>query len=89
MQKLQNRSARVLTFSDYDTNADGLLQDLGWENLETQRQIHQAIMVYKSINGLAPEYLVVQNLLIVAVFRVIPVGTLLANLLFLFLAPTI
>jgi hypothetical protein len=57
MQKLQNRSARVLTFSGYDTNADGLLQDLGWENLETQRQIHQAIMVYKSINGLAPEYL--------------------------------
>ncbi len=57
MQKLQNRSARVLTFSSYDTNADGLLQDLGWENLETQRQIHQAIMVYKSINGLAPEYL--------------------------------
>ncbi len=34
---LQNRSARVLTFSGYDTNADGLLQVLGWENLETQR----------------------------------------------------
>jgi hypothetical protein len=49
MQKLQNRSARVLTFSGYDTNADGLLQDLGWENLETQCQIHQATMVYKSI----------------------------------------
>ena len=47
----------VLTFSGYDTNADGLLQDLEWENLETQRQIHQAITVYKSINGLAPEYL--------------------------------
>ena len=57
MQKLQNRSARVLTFSGYNTNADGLLQDLGWENLETQRQIHLATMVYKAINGLAPEYL--------------------------------
>jgi hypothetical protein len=43
MQKLQNRSARVLTFSGYDTNDDGLLQDLEWDNLETQRQIHQAI----------------------------------------------
>ncbi len=30
---------------------------LDGKNLETQRQIHQAIMVYKSINGLAPEYL--------------------------------
>ena len=59
MQKLQNRLARVLTFSGYDTNADGLLhdQDLEWENRETQHQIHQAIMVYKSINGLASEYL--------------------------------
>ena len=57
MQKLQNRPAKVLTFSGYDTSADGLLQDLGWENLETQRQIHQAIIVYKSINALAPEYI--------------------------------
>ena len=30
---------------------------LGWENLETQRQIHKAQMVYKSLNGLAPNYL--------------------------------
>ena len=27
------------------------------ENLETQRQIHKAQMVYKSLNGLAPNYL--------------------------------
>ena len=40
---LQNRAARVLTFSSYDANADSLFEDLGWENLETQRQIHKAI----------------------------------------------
>lgn len=57
LQKLQNRAARVLTFSSYDTNADGLLKKLGWKNLESQRQVHKAIMVYKSLNGLAPEYL--------------------------------
>ena len=44
-------------------------------------------MVYKSINGLAPEY-GVQNLLNPALFQAILLGTLLANLLFLFLAPT-
>jgi hypothetical protein len=33
MQKLQNRSARVLTFSGYDTNADGL-QDLDGKTLK-------------------------------------------------------
>ena len=56
MQKLQNRLVRVLTFPGYDTNADGLLQILRWENLETQRQIHKTITVYKSINGVPPEY---------------------------------
>ena len=57
LQKLQNHSARILTFSSYDTNADCLLEGLAWENLETQRKIQKSIMVYKSVNGLAPEYL--------------------------------
>ena len=57
LQKLQNRSARILTFSSYDTNADCLLEGLGWKNLETQWKIQKSVMVYKSVNGLAPEYL--------------------------------
>ena len=57
LQKLQNRSARILTFSSYDTNADCLLEGLGWKNLATQRQIQKSIMLYKSVNGLTPEYL--------------------------------
>ena len=28
-----------------------------WKNLESQRKFHKAVMVYKSINGLAPNYL--------------------------------
>ena len=56
-QKLQNRAARVLTFWSYDTNADRLFEELGWVKLETQRQIHKVVMVYKSMNGLAPDYL--------------------------------
>ncbi len=88
MQKLQNRLARVLIFSGYDTNADGLLQDLGWENLETERQIHQAIMVYTSINGLAPEYLRSKFVDRSCVSDYSLIGALLANLLFLFLVLT-
>ncbi len=33
LQKLQNRAARVLTFSSYDTNADVLIEKLGWKKL--------------------------------------------------------
>ena len=45
LQRLQNRAARVLTNSNYDADASILLNDLGWQNLETQRQIYKAVMV--------------------------------------------
>ena len=57
LQKLQNRAARVLTSSSYDTDVKGLIRKLGWKDLYTQRQIQKALMVYKSLNGLVPEYL--------------------------------
>ena len=34
-----------------------LIRQLGWKDLFTQRQIQEALMVYKSLNGLVPEYL--------------------------------
>ena len=53
MQKLQNRAARVLTYSNYDADADaGLLFELlGWKNLASKQQIQRATMVYKSLCG--------------------------------------
>ena len=32
-QKLQNRAARILTFSGYETRSRVLLDELGWERL--------------------------------------------------------
>ena len=57
LQKLQNRAARVLTFSNYDVNAGQLLEILGWKNLDRQRNIQKASMVLKCLHGLAPDYL--------------------------------
>ena len=57
LQKLQNRAARILTFSSYDTNADLLIAELGWRKLDSKRKNQKAIMVYKSLNELSPEYL--------------------------------
>ena len=39
----------------YDTDTKGLIRQLGWKDLCTQRQIQKALMVYKSLNGLVPE----------------------------------
>ena len=57
IQKLQNRAARVLTYSNYDADAGHLFELLGWKNLASQQQIQRATMVFKSLHGLAPDYL--------------------------------
>jgi len=57
LQELQNRVARILLRASYDTNADSIIDKLGRRKLDTQRQINKATMVYKSLNGLAPNYL--------------------------------
>jgi len=57
LQKLQNRAARILTSSSYDVNADDFLVRLGWQKLNLQRKLKTATVVYKSVDGLAPDYL--------------------------------
>ena len=47
LQKLQNRAARVLTFSRYDADANRLFRQLNWKDLSTQFQMQEALMVYK------------------------------------------
>ena len=56
LQKLRNRAACVLNFSNYDADDLQLIKKLNWDNLETRRQILKAEMVYKSSNGLPPDY---------------------------------
>ena len=57
LQKLQNRAARIVTGSPFDSLAAPLLQRLGW--LSVDRLVHKetSTMVYKSLNGLAPDNL--------------------------------
>ena len=57
LQKLQNRAARILNFSSYDVDVDVVLASIDWKKFETQRKIQKAVMVHKSLHGLAPDYL--------------------------------
>ena len=57
LQKSQSRAARILTNSSYDSNAEPLFERLGWIKLDRQRDFQKAVMMFKSLNGLAPEYL--------------------------------
>ena len=57
MQKLQNRAARIITKSKYDSSATQLLESLHWDDLSKRRKKHKAFLIYKILNGLAPQYL--------------------------------
>ena len=56
LQKLQNRTARVITSSNFDVDVDSLFHKLRWKDLKSQRQIQNGLMVFNSLNGLVPEY---------------------------------
>ena len=46
LQKMQNRAARILTFSNYDVPSSVLLDELGWERLEYVRLQQLAVTMY-------------------------------------------
>lgn len=60
VQKLQNRAARVILRASYDTRSSDLRNRLRWDSLCVRRIKLKAILMFKSIHGLAPSYL--QNL---------------------------
>ena len=57
LQKLQNRAARVITKSSYNTNSSYLLNSLSWDNLSVRRTKQKANLMYKCVNKLAPNYI--------------------------------
>ena len=57
LQKLQNRAIRVITKSDYYSNATALRGKLGWDNLCTRRKKQKLKLMFKTLNDQCPEYL--------------------------------
>ena len=57
LQKLQNRTARVIAERSYETPSSNLLQELNWHKLNINRKKHKAILMYKTLNGNMPHYL--------------------------------
>ena len=57
LQKLQNQAGRILTNSRYDADARPLLNILGLNTIQDLIDIETNAMVFKALNGHAPEYL--------------------------------
>ena len=57
LQKLQNRAARIVTKSKFDTPAMALIHNLNWPTISEIIRSETATNMYKSLNGLVPEYI--------------------------------
>ena len=55
--KLQNRAARVITKSPFDSSSNLRLAVLKWEKLSLRFTKQRALIMYKTMNEFAPEYL--------------------------------
>ena len=56
-QKLQNRAARILMESSFNAPSGPLIKSLSWKTIREVIDEESKLIVYKSINGLAPQYL--------------------------------
>ena len=54
LQQLQNRAARIVTLSNYETRSKDLLDDLGWQVLVDRRMRKVAILMYKITHDISP-----------------------------------
>ena len=59
VQRLQNYAARIIcrNFDFINTRGIELVYQLGWPTIEERRKLHTAVLMFKCIHGLAPDYL--------------------------------
>ena len=57
LQKMQNRAARIITKSDYDTDTGPLIDKLGWKTIRELNNNDVAVMMFKIMNNMTPPYL--------------------------------
>ena len=60
IHKLQKRAARVITDSPYRTPSAPLFEQLRWLSLPDRVKYRKALLVFKSVKGLAPDVRTVQ-----------------------------
>ncbi len=57
LQNIQNQAARIISCSSHHKQRNDMYADLNWLSLKYRCLMHKYIMVYKCLNGMAPQYL--------------------------------
>ena len=55
--QLQNRADRLITKSPFDTSSNLFLAMLKWEKVSLRLEKQKALIMYKTLSDLAPDYL--------------------------------
>ena len=57
LERIQYEAARIVTGLTRSVSIDKLIKEIGWLSLSDRRLFQKAVLMYKIINGLAPEYI--------------------------------
>lgn len=57
LAKLQKRAARIILKADYNTPSSEMFTNLGWSSIPHRHTYNKAVLTYKALNGLTPEYI--------------------------------
>ena len=55
--KLQKRATRIILKSDFDTSSASMFQELGWMRVESRINYNKAVLTYKALNNMTPDYI--------------------------------
>lgn len=61
LSKLQKRAARIILHADFNTPSAQMFQELGWLSVTNRHKYNKAVLTYKALNYMTPEY--ISNLL--------------------------
>lgn len=57
ISKLQKRAARIILRADFDTPSSVMFQELNWHSIENRLRHNKAVLTYKALNNLTPDYI--------------------------------
>ena len=57
ISKLQKRAARIILKADYYTPSSVMFTQLGWATIPNRHDYNKAVLTYKAMNNLTPEYI--------------------------------
>ena len=57
LTKLQKRAARIILRTDFHTPSERMFKELGWSSVPNRIKYNKAVLTYRALNNLTPEYI--------------------------------